>query len=170
MSAFVVWIAAVLAFALLWWIFRRRSAPARTAQRATHPAELTSRTPSADLALRARTGSTEGAIPSSVAANWQPPAPSAPPAELTELDWLRASNLDAARRDQLLQAIRGIPRPPRSLQQLLSPEFVAKADSADRPPGPGGDLPGHEHGAQHLPAVHAGRSLQAGPGVGPAGV
>lgn len=129
MSAFVVWIAAVLAFALLWWIFRRRSAPARTAQRATHPAELTSRTPSADLALRARTGSTEGAIPSSVAANWQPPAPSAPPAELTELDWLRASNLDAARRDQLLQAIRGIPRPPRSLQQLLSPEFVAKADS-----------------------------------------
>jgi HD-like signal output (HDOD) protein len=53
------------------------------------------------------------------------------PAELLGFVWLTEQDLDPARRDTLLAAVRGIPRPPRSMQQLLSPEFVAKAGSAD---------------------------------------
>jgi HDOD domain len=61
-----------------------------------------------------------------------PTAPAAPlPAELSGFRWLTEQELDPARRDALLAAVRGIPRPPRSMQQLLSPEFVAKAGSAD---------------------------------------
>ncbi len=63
------------------------------------------------------------------AVDWQAPQAMALPAGLASLTWLRANDLEAGRREQILQAIRGIPRPPRSLQQLLSPEFVAKADS-----------------------------------------
>lgn len=39
--------------------------------------------------------------------------------------------LPQQRREQLLQTIRGIPRPPQSMQQLLSPDFVARASSAE---------------------------------------
>ncbi|MGS5088573.1 HDOD domain-containing protein [Hydrogenophaga sp. A37] len=45
--------------------------------------------------------------------------------------WLTVQGLDPERRDALLAAVRGIPRPPPSMQQLLSPEFVAKAGSAE---------------------------------------
>lgn len=61
-----------------------------------------------------------------------PIAPSEPlPAELGGFVWRDESRLDASRRDALMAAIRGIPRPPSSLQQLLSPEFIAKAGSAE---------------------------------------
>lgn len=53
------------------------------------------------------------------------------PAELAGLRWLRESDLDTLQREALIAAIQGIPRPPASLQQLLSPEFVAKAGSAE---------------------------------------
>jgi HD-like signal output (HDOD) protein len=53
------------------------------------------------------------------------------PAALASLVWRREADLDAPRRDALLAAIRGIPRPPGSLQRLLSPEFVASAGSAE---------------------------------------
>lgn len=53
------------------------------------------------------------------------------PPELTALVWVREADLEAPRREALLAAIRGIPRPPGSLQQLLSPEFVARAGSAE---------------------------------------
>lgn len=129
MSAFVVWIAAVLAFALIWWIFRRRSAPARPAQRAAHAGSPATSVASIDAPMQRRGPDPERPPPVTATAAWQPPAMPDLPAELAELSWRRASDLDATRRDQLLQAIRGIPRPPRSLQQLLSPEFVAKADS-----------------------------------------
>ncbi len=39
--------------------------------------------------------------------------------------------MDAAHRQTLLTAVKGIPRPPRSMQQLLSPEFVARANSTE---------------------------------------
>ena len=53
------------------------------------------------------------------------------PAELASFVWKREAELEPARRDTLLAAVRGIPRPPRSMQQLLSPEFLASASSAD---------------------------------------
>lgn len=54
-----------------------------------------------------------------------------PPAALAQFQWLTVDHLDPARRDTLLSAVRGIPRPPRSMQQLLSPDFVARASSAE---------------------------------------
>jgi HD-like signal output (HDOD) protein len=53
------------------------------------------------------------------------------PRELQALVWRRESDVDPARLDELLAAIKGIPRPPRSLQQLLSPDFVARASAAE---------------------------------------
>lgn len=53
------------------------------------------------------------------------------PPELSAYQWHTEQNLDASRQDALLKAIKGIPRPPRSMQKLLSPEFVAKAGSAE---------------------------------------
>ncbi len=47
------------------------------------------------------------------------------------MQWLKVQDLEAQRRDTLLEAIKGIPRPPHSLQKLLSPEFVARAGSAE---------------------------------------
>lgn len=44
---------------------------------------------------------------------------------------LPAEALDAARRAALLEALRRLPRPPRALQQLVSPEFVQRAASAE---------------------------------------
>ena len=59
------------------------------------------------------------------------PAAESMPAELAGFRWLREQDIDPARRDALLAAFRGIPRPPRSMQKLLSPDFVAKAGSAE---------------------------------------
>jgi HD-like signal output (HDOD) protein len=61
-----------------------------------------------------------------------PQPPSEPvPDELARFRWLTEEDLDPARRNTLLAAVRGVPRPPRSMQQLLSPEFVARAGSAE---------------------------------------
>lgn len=61
-----------------------------------------------------------------------PPAPIVPlPTELAGFRWLTEQDLDPARRDALLTAVRGIPRPPHSMQKLLSPDFVARASSAE---------------------------------------
>src|SRR5690606_30341654 len=54
-----------------------------------------------------------------------------PPDELASFRWLSVGDLDTARRETLLEAIKGIPRPPHSLQKLLSPESVARAGSAE---------------------------------------
>ncbi len=63
------------------------------------------------------------------------PIPTAPvvpvPDALAGFRWLTANDLDPARRDALLAAVKGIPRPPRSMQKLLSPDFVARAGSAE---------------------------------------
>jgi HD-like signal output (HDOD) protein len=53
------------------------------------------------------------------------------PTELAGFKWLTANDLPEARKDALLTAIRGIPRPPSSMQKLLSPDFVARASSSE---------------------------------------
>ncbi len=114
-------IAAVVALALVWWMVRRSAGSAARLQpvAAGSPPVVTQR--------RAST------TPAS-AAPAPAPAPAAAqplPTELATFAWVREAELDPERRDTLLAAIRGIPRPPRSMQQLLSPEFLANASSAD---------------------------------------
>ena len=53
------------------------------------------------------------------------------PPELAAFQWIKVQDLEATDRDTLLESIKGIPRPPSSLQKLLSPEFVARASSAE---------------------------------------
>ncbi len=119
---YLVLIIAVLAAAFVWWKLRRQAAPAR-------PQPL----PVAPLPAAA------GATPRSASRTPATTAPAAAlspsktplPAELQGFAWTVEAELDSGRRDTLLAAVRGIPRPPRSMQQLLSPEFLANASSAD---------------------------------------
>lgn len=69
-----------------------------------------------------------------------PPAPLPPPAPAAEAPpWptpvalpLRAAELlDGPQAEQLVQALRHLPRPPRSLHTLMSPQFVQTATSAE---------------------------------------
>lgn len=121
MSLLMMWIAGVLALALAWW-FLRRPAPSATAtppigvQRSSHPA------PKASGAAQAPIPTLREAIA---------PVLEPLPASLSEFQWLAAQDMDPTHRDTLLTAVRGIPKPPRSMQKLLSPDFVAKAGSAE---------------------------------------
>lgn len=122
---YIALIVVVLALALIWWMFRR-PAP-RTARRQPLPAQG----PGETLAQRrahASARATPAAVPATAALA---PSTAALPPELAAFAWTGEADLPADRRDQLLTAVRGVPRPPRSMQQLLSPEFVAKASSAD---------------------------------------
>ena len=122
MSLLMMWIAGVLALALAWWFFRRpapsvtATSPAAAVQRASHPA------PKAP-------GTTPAPVPTLREAI--APVPEPLPASLSEFQWLGAQDMDPVHRDTLLTAVRGIPKPPRSMQKLLSPDFVARAGSAE---------------------------------------
>lgn len=118
-------IVVVLAVALIWWMVRR-------------PATGTARTPALttkdlpDTVPQRRAGVGPGSTPAAAVATVAlAPSTLALPPELAAFAWKAEADLAADRRDQLLTAVRGIPRPPRSMQQLLSPEFVAKASSTD---------------------------------------
>lgn len=117
-------IAAVVAIAFVWWMFRK-PAPA-----AARPLPVTAGQTPAALQRRSATPSAAAASPASSAP--VTPVASVPvPPELAAFVWKRETDLEPERRDTLLAAVRGIPRPPRSMQQLLSPEFLASASSAD---------------------------------------
>ena len=63
-------------------------------------------------------------------ASQTPPGAAKPPALLAELDalaWIRAEDLAPPRRQAVADVFRHVPRPPRLLQQLLSPEFINNA-------------------------------------------
>ncbi len=114
-------IAAVVAIAFVWWMFRRQ-APA-----AARPLPVPM--DKAPEAVQRRSAAPSAASPAN-AAPFIPVASAPMPAELASFVWKREADLEPARRDTLLAAVRGIPRPPRSMQQLLSPEFLASASSA----------------------------------------
>jgi HD-like signal output (HDOD) protein len=63
----------------------------------------------------------------------EPPiaAPRPLPAELARFRPVRATELDAARRETFVRVFQNIPRPPRLLHKLLSPDFVTNASSAE---------------------------------------
>lgn len=123
MSLLMMWIAGVLALALAWWFFRRpapsaTATPPVVAQRASTPA------PKASAA-------TTTAAPVPTLREAVAPVTEPLPASLAEFRWLNEQDMDTAHRDTLLAAVRGIPRPPRSMQKLLSPDFVQRAGSAE---------------------------------------
>lgn len=117
MSSEFLWIAAVLASAMAWWLLRR---PVARAPASAPPEMATLRS-----ALGPVPASSPRLAPAFVAT--VQPLPDA----LAGFHWLTESDLDSERHATLIAAVRGIPRPPRSLQQLLSPEFVARASSAE---------------------------------------
>ena len=73
--------------------------------------------------------------PPSAANTAPPPAPPTParplPSELVTFRIVSAQDLPTAQRDALIEALRHIPRPPRSLHQLISPDFLATATSVE---------------------------------------
>lgn len=91
------------------------------------------------LALRPRRGVRSQQRPPPAAPMAAPvppvaPAPSAaaaPPPELSEFRLRTAADLSPAQHAALLAELRTIPRPPRSLHQLISPEFLGRASSAE---------------------------------------
>jgi HD-like signal output (HDOD) protein len=59
------------------------------------------------------------------------PATDAPlPPELAAFEWRQPQALSAQQRESLTSAFQGIPRPPRLMQRLASPDFVNNATSA----------------------------------------
>jgi HD-like signal output (HDOD) protein len=68
-----------------------------------------------------------------------PPAPPQPPAwrsqplppELAAFRPVQASQLDGSRKQALIKVFQNIPRPPRLLHKLLSPDFVERASSSE---------------------------------------
>jgi HD-like signal output (HDOD) protein len=60
-----------------------------------------------------------------------PAVPAAPPAALLGFYRRQADELDPARRETLITKLRSIPRPPRALHKLISPEFLSRASSTE---------------------------------------
>ncbi|GHC95478.1 hypothetical protein GCM10007320_48510 [Pseudorhodoferax aquiterrae] len=98
---------------LAWWWLQRRGAGPR------HPAAAARR----------------AAAPSRVSAPAPAAAPTTPALADTALAedgrLVRHENLDSERRQALLQDLRQLPRPPRALHALVSPDFVARASSTE---------------------------------------
>lgn len=104
-------VALVLGALVLWWLLRRGAAPPQpvvTARRMADPPRPPGTVPSAP-----------------------PPAPASHEAALPDDGRLaRHETLAPERRQALLDALRQMPRPPRALHELVSPEFVARASSS----------------------------------------
>lgn len=118
MSSLSLWIAAALVIAVASWWFLRPAGRSPTAQ-STRPPKVSTQRSTAPTAS-----------PTQAPAAAAPPEPPLPP-ELANFRWRAETELDAEHRASMIAAVRGIPRPPRSMQQLLSPEFVATAGSAE---------------------------------------
>jgi HD-like signal output (HDOD) protein len=121
-SVMMILVAGVCAIALAWWAFRRQSAKPSSAAKVPLPPSV--RPPSAAKP------NIQPAMEVPVAAPQTEP-PEEAPAALANFQWNRVSDLEGPRLEALLEAIKGIPRPPHSLQRLLSPEFVAHASSLE---------------------------------------
>ncbi|NCT82807.1 MAG: HDOD domain-containing protein [Comamonadaceae bacterium] len=97
-----------LVMAAAWWLLRARPpappTPSRSLRAAASPAAAPAAKPVQDVV--------------------ELPAPAA-------LPLLTAEVLDEARTEQLLAALRRLPRPPRAVQELMSPRFVQTATSTE---------------------------------------
>lgn len=129
MPGTMLWIPALLLIVVagFWWL-RRSSAPS------AKPVTPASRAPAQAARVAAPAAAPKSVVVPPVAVS-QPAAVSTPvadetePATLAQFQWRDAQAMDPAHRESLLTAVKGIPRPPRSMQRLLSPDFVARASS-----------------------------------------
>lgn len=129
MMVLLLWIAGMLVIALSWWLLRHGSAARATG--GPSPAQSAARRAATALPGTARdTHRPEASAPAVQAVPLAPPARPVPPA-LASLRWAREEELDGQRRLALVNAVQGIPRPPCSLQKLLSPGFLARASSSE---------------------------------------
>lgn len=71
------------------------------------------------------------AQPLSSRASADPSAPPFAPASLLDFEWLTAESLPESRRQLMLAELKKTPPPPRAFYQLVAPDFVAKASSAE---------------------------------------
>lgn len=132
MSPLLLWLAAVLVLALAWWWWRKPpahrpgEAPPPPAPPKARPEATPRQTPSASPPVPPPT-----LPPAPVVVTAPPPALGPVPPELASFQWRPEAVLDSDRRQALETAVRGIPRPPRSMQQLLSPEFLTRASSTE---------------------------------------
>ena len=111
----IVLVLAVVAYLVLRKAAPRRGDPPSNTRRAEPPASPPAYLPT---------------TPNAAAAPLPEPARAVPP-ELASFQIQPAQDLPPAQRDALVAALRQIPRPPRSLHQLISPEFLATATSVE---------------------------------------
>lgn len=122
MLALVVLVLAVVAFLVL-----RRAAPPRD----NHATRRPPAAPGVSTDMPAPSGASETPQPTPA------PLPTAPlperplPAALASFRIVGAQELPQTQRDALSETLRHIPRPPRALHQLMSPDFLASATSAE---------------------------------------
>lgn len=123
MSDLLLWISLALALtmALVWWAFRRPGTPpaAVPASQAKTPMKAPSTPP--------KVAATAALAPGSLGSNATEPIPP----ELAAFSWRQESDLTPPQRDALLAAMAEITRPPGPLLQLLSPEFLVNASTAE---------------------------------------
>lgn len=112
----------VLVLAVVAYLVLRRAAPRREPPRAPRP----------PVALPTRSSSSTPALhpPETPLPAANVPERPLPPA-LAAFHMTHAQDLATAQRDTLVEALRHIPRPPRSLHQLISPDFLATATSTE---------------------------------------
>lgn len=86
-------------------------------------------------ASRVRTASARrtgrGDAAAMIAAPQEPRRSEPCPPELAAFDMTRSATLPPVRRDAIVAVFRSVPRPPKLLQHLLSPDFVGAASSAE---------------------------------------
>jgi HD-like signal output (HDOD) protein len=116
----MVWVAGVLAIPLVWWAFRRLPSNAQS------PAHVPSRSARKEAASQASRTDPALAPPTQVSQ-----VPESLPAGLDSFHWVQVHELHATRLDALLDLVKRIPRPPSSMQRLLSADFVDKASSSE---------------------------------------
>lgn len=107
------------------WLMRRK-------RHAGLPARLPRTRPVRHLA-----GAGSGANPGALAPNQSGPSPAAPlvttiaPASLVDFTWQTAESLPESRAEPMLAELQKTPPPPRAFYQLVAPDFVAAASSAE---------------------------------------
>ncbi|GAA6141595.1 HDOD domain-containing protein [Hydrogenophaga sp. 5NK40-0174] len=112
------WVLLMFGIAWLWWRYRRPQMQEREL-----PPEL--------LASMAQAAKTQTGKGSAAPEKWTPPPPRALPDALASFKWHKEGDLPRPHVEKLLSAVKGIPRPPRAMQKLISPGFLQTASSSD---------------------------------------
>ena len=120
MSNIAIGVAGVLAIAMAWWAFRRLPSSAQA------PAQAPSRSTKKETV-----GQASRTAPAPVPLDQAAEPVESLPADLAAFHWVQVHELHETRLDALLDLVKRIPRPPNSMQRLLSAEFVDKASSSE---------------------------------------